>query len=312
MGGSLGAQKWGTGSITPTGVHTLSAPCALLGAWPPKRSKPSSARAHTHTPTHMQARPTETNPSSCPRPGASRAPCRPPPRTFQESQGPLSCCVCQGSSRKSPPPPNSRQRQTRCTAEGPANQPEICTPGSLPLGGRETAPGHQANHIPEKETLPRCSVPGPRVLLPWPIHPPPRWAQHPLILQLLARGWQAHSSEGHTHCGNLNSAQHVDLGADSSQPPWAGRGQAPHLPVSLPHVALQARSVWRDVEPGRSREEQDTAGCPPSPQARAHTWPGPPTHLHDSESWKSRCSRQMLGDGREKTGEPGCGGSWSP
>ena len=60
MGGSLGAQKGGTGSITPTGVRTLSAPCALLGAWPPKRSKPSSAGAHTHTPTNMQARPTET------------------------------------------------------------------------------------------------------------------------------------------------------------------------------------------------------------------------------------------------------------
>lgn len=104
----------------------------------------------------------------------------------------------------------------------------------------------------------------------------------------------------------------LDLGADSSQPPWAGRGQAPHLPISLAHGALQTRSVWRDVEPGRSREEQGTAGRPPSPQARTHTWPGLPTHLRGSDSWKSRRNRQMLGDGREKTGEPECGGSWSP
>lgn len=55
----------------------------------------------------------------------------------------------------------------------------------------------------------------------------------------------------------------LDLGADSSQPPWAGRGQAPHLPISLAHGALQTRSVWRDVEPGRSREEQGTAGAHP-------------------------------------------------
>ena len=60
VGGSLGAQKWGTGSVTPTGVHTLSVSCALLGAWPPKRSRPSSAEAHTRTPTHMQACPTKT------------------------------------------------------------------------------------------------------------------------------------------------------------------------------------------------------------------------------------------------------------
>lgn len=65
---------------------------------------------------------------------------------------------------------------------------------------------------------------------------------------------------------------------------WAGRGQAPHLPVSLPHGGLWAWSVWRDVEPRQPREEQGTARRPPSPQARAHTWPGPPTHLPDSES----------------------------
>lgn len=76
----------------------------------------------------------------------------------------------------------------------------------------------------------------------------------------------------------------LDLGADSSQLPWAGRGQAPHLPVSLPHRGLWAWSVWWDVEPRQPRKEQGTARRPPSPQARAHTWPGPPTHLPDSES----------------------------
>lgn len=155
-------------------------------------------------------------------------------------------------------------------------------------------------------------MPSPRILLPWPTHTPPQWAQHPRILQLLARGWQAQSREGHTHCGNLNPAQHA--GPRGRQQPTAlGReGTSPPPPYksgtrsTADTVCLAGCGAWA-VQGGAGHRWR-----PPSPQARTHTWPGLPTHLRGSDSWKSRRNRQMLGDGREKTGEPECGGSWSP
>lgn len=71
-------------------------------------------------------------------------------------------------------------------------------------------------------------------------HPPPsQVGSAPLILQLLARGWQAQSREGHTRCGNLNSAQHT--GPRGRQQPTAlgGEGTSPPPPCKS--------ATWRAV-----------------------------------------------------------------